>query len=173
MRRIVSAVRKWGGDGLFEAVGGWDNDLARDPPPRVSRSGRVLCAPSFDIYIISSLIVTNPVSVTWAGSIRHRSSEAAGWLWVGLGHVRRAAACPVRTQESAERSRAGGGCHLAGGSRRHPPHRACVLLCVLAVWLCGQVSRLRQAQMGCGRRAEWLWGGAAGLARLANERLNR
>ena len=135
----MSAVRKWGGDGLFEAVGGWDNDLARDPPPRVSRSGRVLCAPSFAIYIISSLIVTNPVSVTWAGSIRHRSSEAAGWLWVGLGHVRRAAACPVRTQESAERSRAGGGCHLAGGSRRHPPHRACVLLCVLAVWLCGQV----------------------------------
>ena len=63
--------------------------------------------------------------------------------------------------------------HLVGGSRRHPPHRACFLLCVLAVWLCGQVSRLRQAQMGCGRRAEWLWGGAAGLARLANERLNR
>ena len=59
----MSAVRKWGGDGLFEAVGGWDNDLARDPPPRVSRSGRVLCAPSFAIYIISSLIVTNPVSV--------------------------------------------------------------------------------------------------------------
>ena len=105
----MSAVRKWGGDGLFEAVGGWDNDLARDPPPRVSRSGRVLCAPSFAIYIISSLIVTNPVSVTWAGSIRHRSSEAAGWLWVGLGHVRRAAACPVWLPESAERSRAGGG----------------------------------------------------------------
>eukprot|EP01048_Picozoa_sp_COSAG05_P022387 COSAG05_NODE_4459_length_1504_cov_3465.990043_1_plen_86_part_00 len=48
--------------------------------------------------------------------------------------------------------------HLAGGSRRHPPHRACVLLCVLAVWLCGQVSRLRQAQIGCRRRAEWLGG---------------
>ena len=63
--------------------------------------------------------------------------------------------------------------HLAGGSRRHPPHRACVLLCVLAVWLCGQVSRLRQAQMGCGRRAEWFVGGAAGLARLANGRVNR
>ena len=51
----MSAVRKWGGDGLFEAVGGWDNDLARDPPPRVSRSGRVLCAPSFAIYIIIAL----------------------------------------------------------------------------------------------------------------------
>jgi len=63
--------------------------------------------------------------------------------------------------------------HLAGGSRRHPPHRACVLLCVLAVWLCGQVTRLRQAQMGCGRRAEWFVGGAAGLARLANGRVNR
>ena len=105
----MSAVRKWGGDGLFEAVGGWDNDFPRFSPPRVSRSGRVLCAPSFASYIISSLIVTNPVSVTWAGSIRHRSSEAAGWLWVGLGHVRRAAACPVWLPESAERSRAGGG----------------------------------------------------------------
>eukprot|EP01048_Picozoa_sp_COSAG05_P013760 COSAG05_NODE_1495_length_4710_cov_19.079592_5_plen_280_part_00 len=48
--------------------------------------------------------------------------------------------------------------HLVGGSRRHPPHRACVLLCVLAVWLCGQVTRLRQARIGCRRRAEWLGG---------------
>ena len=73
----MSAVRKWGGDGLFEAVGGWDNDFPRSPPPRVSRSGRVLCAPSFDICIISSLIVTNPISVTWAGRIGERISEAA------------------------------------------------------------------------------------------------
>ena len=32
-----------------------------------------------------------------------------GWLWAGLGHVWRAAACPVWLPESAERSRAGGG----------------------------------------------------------------
>eukprot|EP01048_Picozoa_sp_COSAG05_P039666 COSAG05_NODE_19861_length_286_cov_27.711230_1_plen_64_part_01 len=50
-------------------------------------------------------------------SVRYRNivargnftSLGPGWLWVGLGHVRRAAACPVWLPESAERSRAGGG----------------------------------------------------------------
>ena len=60
--------------------------------------------------------------------------------------------------------------HLVGGSRRHPPHRACVLLCELAVWTgfraAAGANRLQEA----GRVVA---GGAAGLARLANERLNR
>ena len=142
----MSAVRKWGGDGLFEAVGGWDNDFPRFSPPRVSRSGRVLCAPSFAIYIISSLIVTNPVSVTWAGSIRHRSSEAAGWLWVGLGHVRRAAACPVWLPESAERSRAGGGYAISLVVLAATYPTVLVFCCVCL--LCGCVDRFE----GCGRR---------------------
>ena len=156
MRRIVSAVRKWGGDGLFEAVGGWDNDFPRFSPPRVSRSGRVLCAPSFAIYIISSLIVTNPVSVTWAGSIRHRSSEAAGWLWVGLGHVRRAAACPVWLPESAERSRAGGGYAISPAvlAATHPT----VLVFCCVCLLCGCVDRFQ----GCGRRKWAVGGGRSG-----------
>ena len=70
---------------------------------------RALVAPLAAIYIKLTSNLESAVSVTWAGRRCWRSSGAAGWLWAGLGHVQRAAACPVWLPESAERSRAGGG----------------------------------------------------------------
>ena len=60
-----------------------------------------------------------------------------GWLWVGLGHVRRAAACPVWLPESAERSRAGGGyaISLVVLAATHPTVLVfAVCACCVAVW---------------------------------------
>ena len=69
-----------------------------------------------------------------------------GWLWAGLGHVWRAAACPVWLPESAERSRAGGGYAISLVVLAATYPTVLVFCCVCL--LCGCVDRFE----GCGRR---------------------
>ena len=76
-----------------------------------------------------------------------------GWLWAGLGHVRRAAACPVWLPESAERSRAGGG-YAISPAVLAATHPTVLVFCCVCLSLFG-VCRDRIEAFGAFRVTDW------------------